>query len=346
VRSPCSSDNCLFITNSYPFPLPHRVSFDPSRTIKEQEGLYNSLDWPSNWFWNENSYERAVDGDPFTAWSSYQVANAGDYFGLDLLQNKVHHKFTVVLDHDISKYEVSVSQFASTWFKVAYTVEQVWAIAGPLRTYTIVLSYGQPFRFINFFVSRSEEEIMSVYEFGEGDYPGKIATFSQNKVQNPSFEDTFSFSAEPEPNIWYVQHPAQVDLESLQRQNFVSATGSRSLTFSSKGGASFYEARQTIQIHQNSPSPIVVSALSKAENVLNMEYPGAGYSLVVDLTFTDGTNQHDAYISVFNPGIHTWQAKIIYIDEERSIQTVTIHLMFRNHKGTVYFDDVTLQEKL
>lgn len=39
--------------------------------LKEQEPVYNALDWPSNWFWNYNSYERAVDQDPFTCWTSY-----------------------------------------------------------------------------------------------------------------------------------------------------------------------------------------------------------------------------------------------------------------------------------
>ena len=34
--------------------------------------MYNRLDWPSNWFWMFNSYDRAVDEDIFTAWSSYQ----------------------------------------------------------------------------------------------------------------------------------------------------------------------------------------------------------------------------------------------------------------------------------
>jgi hypothetical protein len=349
VRSPCHDDNCLFITNAYPFPYPSKVQFDPTKTIKDQETVYNTLEWPSNWFWNDNSFDRAVDGNPFTAWSSYQVVKEGDYFGLDLLHNKPHQKFTVVLSHDLAKYSVAVSTAASccAWTHVSYQIDHAWTIAGPMRTYTISLEYDKPFRFINFFLQQSSEEIMSVYEITEGDYPGNIISFSENKVQNPSFEDDLSFATELEPNMWYVQHPVQVDFENLQRSTSVASVGARSLVFSSKGGGqALFEARQAIDLQQNSPRIVVVSAYSKAENAINMEYPGAGYALTVDLTFMDGNTEHNAYTSIFNPGSHTWQAKTITINSEKSIKTVTIHLMFRNHKGTVYFDDISLHEAL
>ncbi len=63
-----------------------------------------------------------------------------------------------------------------------------------------------------------------------------------------------------------------------------------------------------------------------------MEFPDAGYAMVVDLTFADGSMQYDAYTTVFNPGTHMWQAKIIKIQSEKSITSVTIHLIFKNHK--------------
>eukprot|EP00026_Physarum_polycephalum_P000615 Phypoly_transcript_00616.p1 GENE.Phypoly_transcript_00616~~Phypoly_transcript_00616.p1 ORF type:complete len:1104 (-),score=138.14 Phypoly_transcript_00616:967-4278(-) len=341
VRSPCHNDACLFITNSYPFPYPDSVPFDPSRTIKEQESVYNSLNWPSNWFWMFNSYDRAVDEDIFTSWSSFQVAERGDYFGLDLLKYKYHPKFTIVLDHDITNYDVKISSDAGSWIMIKYEVEKKFELGGPLRSYIITMPQ-QAFRLISFSLKNVElvqgHRIMSVYELSEGE-PFTFRTLSNNKVSNPSFEDW--------TNNWNIQHPDRVDIDRLQDEHGeVAVTGSRSLVFSSKVGDVKFSASQEIVLDQRTPRGVIVSAFSKAEKVVNMDYPGAGYSVIVHLSYTDGSVEWAAHTYVFNPDTHGWQPKVFRVNPASALKSITVQLLFEKHIGTVHFDDVTVQELL
>lgn len=355
VRAPCSNDKCLFLTSMASFVEPENVIFDGSKTIKQQEQEYNSLDWPSNWFWMENSYERAVDGDPFSCWTSYHLAQLGDYFGLDLLHLKVYNKLTVVIDHDISKFNLKVSPNGQSWEKVDYTVRQARMLAASIRSYSVSVDHKVPFRFIHF---EAQEELanlkshVSVYELFEGDLSGSFRSFGPNKVLNPSFETPFQQSVnESEAVDWYIQHPEGVqsnlgNWDNVEnKKNVVAYTGTRSLRFTSTDGQAVSSVSQVVELYQKVPRKLIISAASKAESVVNMRYPSAGYALIVDLTLMDGTSREDAYVSVFNGGTHNWQFKTISVDCDVEIKTVTIHLFFRYHQGTVYFDDVSLQEE-
>lgn len=57
-----------------PFPAPESVQFDNVNIthVKDQEAIFNSLDFPSNTFWDEHAYHKAVDGNPNTCWNSYR----------------------------------------------------------------------------------------------------------------------------------------------------------------------------------------------------------------------------------------------------------------------------------
>ncbi|KAL1917545.1 uncharacterized protein VTP21DRAFT_3938 [Calcarisporiella thermophila] len=88
VRAPCLNDKCLFTTNIDAFPHPSQVRFSPNkyRSVKHQEEAFNSLDFPSNTFWDQHAYHNAVDLDPKTCWNSHKAPKVGDYFGLTLLK--------------------------------------------------------------------------------------------------------------------------------------------------------------------------------------------------------------------------------------------------------------------
>lgn len=340
IRAPCKSDECLFLTNSYPFPHPSRITYDATQSIKEQESAYNALDWPSNWFWDYNSYERAVDQDPFTCWTSYHNGKRGDYYGLDLLKTSTYPIFTITLDHEILLYDLFISANTNTWIKTQYIVDKSWSIVGPLVIYTISLDQHMPFRFIKLAkIKPNDEQPLSVYEF----YLGSLASvnthfFTASKVINPSFEGSLQH--------WTIRAP-QIDFAALQNEKGrIGHTGSSSLVFSTESSDVDFVASQIIDVSQTSPKMIVVSAYSKAENALNKNHPAAGYSISLDATYVDGQTDWAVQTSVYNYGSHDWQPMLFSFKPPRNLKSVTVVINFSKFTGTVWFDDVTVQEDL
>jgi len=125
----------------------------------------------------------------------------------------------------------------------------------------------------------------------------------------------------------------------------VALTGTGSLKFSSETGDSAYSASQVVELYQKIPTKVVVGVASKAEAVVNSHYASPNYALILDVTLMDGTIHYDTHVAVFNEGTHNWQTKTVSVDLPEPIKTITIHLFFKKCQGTVYFDDVTLQEE-
>ncbi|RUP37358.1 hypothetical protein BC936DRAFT_138446 [Jimgerdemannia flammicorona] len=121
ARAPCLNDRCLFLTNIDPFPHPLSVVFDNVNIthIKDQEALFNVLNFPSNDFWTKHAYHYAVDQNDNTCWNSYDAPRVGDYFGLHMVTPIISKRMTIVSSHDISGLEsafaISVSTNGKSW---------------------------------------------------------------------------------------------------------------------------------------------------------------------------------------------------------------------------------------
>ena len=100
-------------------------------------------------------------------------------------------------------------------------------------------------------------------------------------------------------------------------------------------------AAQTIALNQTVALPVIAGGWSKAEGVDGA--PSAGYSIYVDLTYTDGSNLWGR-VSTFSTGTHEWEYRELTIVPEKPIATITVYGLFRGHRGTVYFDDLALRE--
>ncbi|QHJ71349.1 DNRLRE domain-containing protein [Planococcus halotolerans] len=108
--------------------------------------------------------------------------------------------------------------------------------------------------------------------------------------------------------------------------------------------------KQTIPVNQlaDKPEALTVSALSKAETVLNGTAATGQGAYAIKLTARDYDNV--AMLSVvgyFALGTHDWQKAIASINPAKPIKDITIELSFRGETtGTVWFDSVRLQEGL
>jgi hypothetical protein len=99
-------------------------------------------------------------------------------------------------------------------------------------------------------------------------------------------------------------------------------------------------AAQTVVLNQQTPAPIVARAWSRAEEVSGAA--DSGYSLYLDLTYTDGTPLY-GQIAAFSPGTHDWQRRQVVVIPDKPVQSVHVYLLLRNHGGKVWFRDPELR---
>lgn len=98
--------------------------------------------------------------------------------------------------------------------------------------------------------------------------------------------------------------------------------------------------RHVVQLNQTKPTPFRVTAWSKAENVSGSA--DSGYSLYLDLYYTDGTPQW-GLIAPFSTGTHDWERREVLVVPRKPVARVNVYLLLRNHAGTAWFDDVQLE---
>ena len=118
-------------------------------------------------------------------------------------------------------------------------------------------------------------------------------------------------------------------------------SGRRAVTCASVEADEERGVGQTVELNQPAPRPIVASGWSKAVDV--SPGPASGYSIYLDIIFTDDTPLW-GQIAAFSTGTHDWQRRQVVLVPEKPIRSVTMHALFRGHTGTVYFDDLSLRE--
>jgi hypothetical protein len=96
-------------------------------------------------------------------------------------------------------------------------------------------------------------------------------------------------------------------------------------------------ATQRVTLDQAEPVRLAVEGWSKAEGVSGAR--DAGYSLYVDLTHQDGTPLW-GQTATFNTGTHDWEFSRTIIESDRPFRSAGVHMLFRYHRGTVWFRDV------
>ncbi|MEI6501147.1 MAG: hypothetical protein WCP21_09005, partial [Armatimonadota bacterium] len=96
-------------------------------------------------------------------------------------------------------------------------------------------------------------------------------------------------------------------------------------------------AAQYVEVNQQQPAPLAIEGFSKADNVSGGK--DSNYALYVDLTYQDGTNLW-GQVATFGTGTHDWQQSRFIIKTDKPIKGANVHLLFRGHRGTVWFRDV------
>ncbi|NUP98819.1 MAG: hypothetical protein HUU35_03065 [Armatimonadetes bacterium] len=115
--------------------------------------------------------------------------------------------------------------------------------------------------------------------------------------------------------------------------------GQRSVSCASDTATAVQGAVQSIDLQQQTATPLTVTAWSRAENVGGQ--PAPHYSLDVDAVYQDGAPL-SGLNAPFATGSHDWQQVELRIQPAKPLRSLRLYVLFRRHPGKVWFDDVRL----
>jgi uncharacterized repeat protein (TIGR01451 family) len=153
---------------------------------------------------------------------------------------------------------------------------------------------------------------------------------STNLLINPGFED------DPAGIGWRHYYSGyEIDEE-------ITHNSTRSLKLVNDVITAAHGAWQTITFSQPISRPLYFSGYSRAECVGGET--DINYSLYLDVYYTDGTPSY-GHVLEFEPCSSDWQFREGLIIPEKPIERVYFHCLLRyTHRGTVWFDDLSLRE--
>ncbi len=160
---------------------------------------------------------------------------------------------------------------------------------------------------------------------------GAAAVEAENTLSNPSLE-LVEQGAAAGAHAWEAGY--EIDDQ-------VSRTGARSARITSDDPEVQYGLFFEVELAQERPAPVVAGVWSRSEGVSGG--PGSGYSLWVDIEFTDGTHLWGQN-APFECGDHDWQQRTLPVAASKPIRWIRVFGLFRNKTGTVWFDDFSLSE--
>jgi hypothetical protein len=112
--------------------------------------------------------------------------------------------------------------------------------------------------------------------------------------------------------------------------------GDQCIRCDSLNPAGQHGAQVMLELNQKRPVPILVTGWSKADQATGVKRED--YSLYIDVEYTDGSPLY-GIIAPFRPGSHDWQRRQATVFPTKPIKTMSVYALFRNHTGTVWFDD-------
>ncbi len=97
----------------------------------------------------------------------------------------------------------------------------------------------------------------------------------------------------------------------------------------------------TIVLNQTEPTPVLATCESKAEGVTGSR--GSGYSLYLDIRFTDGESLWGQTAS-FPVGTSDWRSQRVLVVPEKPIASIAYYMLLRGHGGKAWFRNPQLYE--
>lgn len=118
----------------------------------------------------------------------------------------------------------------------------------------------------------------------------------------------------------------------------VAHSGGASMRCAGAAITDSHGARQVITLDPPLQHPFRVSGWARAEGA----DVGQDFDVYLDLHYEDGTPLW-GQIARFQPGTHDWQYSELVFEVSKPVRTIEVHVLFRQAKGTVWFDDIRVE---
>lgn len=161
--------------------------------------------------------------------------------------------------------------------------------------------------------------------------PGGISTTPRELLRNGRFEVV----AEPLAPEWGATGSGYRIVPGEGRH------GSHAIVCSAADRQQTTGACQTLRLDRASVLPLRVSGWSRALDVDGA--PDDNYSLYVSVEYQDGSRLENVSVE-FDGGTHGWQRRERLIPALKPVKSLIVHALFRGHTGTVWFDDLSVEE--
>lgn len=115
----------------------------------------------------------------------------------------------------------------------------------------------------------------------------------------------------------------------------VAHSGRRSMRCAGSRLDSVHGAKQVITLDPPLQHPFRVSGWARAANA----EVSRDFDVYLDLHYEDGTPLW-GQIAHFQPGTHDWQFSELRFDVSKPVRTIEVHVLFRQARGEVWFDDI------
>jgi hypothetical protein len=162
--------------------------------------------------------------------------------------------------------------------------------------------------------------------------------FTPTYVLSPNLLINFGFEDDPPGNGWEPYGSGYIVDET------VSHSGTRSLKLVNDVLADAHGALQVITFDPPTFRPLYFSGWSKAECVTGGS--DSNYSVYLDVYYTEGPPSYKHVIE-FDPCSDDWQFQESLVVPAKPIREVRVHCLLRwAHRGTVWFDDLSVQQVL
>jgi len=117
-----------------------------------------------------------------------------------------------------------------------------------------------------------------------------------------------------------------------------SHSGRQSMCCTGSAPDSVHGACQTVTLDPPVKAPFRVSGWSLADGAV----VGQDYNVYLDLRYDDGTPLW-GMIAPFEPGTHDWQYAERVFDVDKPVSSISVFVLFRQARGTVWFDDIKVE---
>jgi hypothetical protein len=98
---------------------------------------------------------------------------------------------------------------------------------------------------------------------------------------------------------------------------------------------------QQVQLKQSSPHNIYMSGWGRGVNISGQQ--DADFSLYADITYADNSTRYGQFVPFPIDG--NWNQVALEYNVSQPIDSLFLNLLFRNHLGTAYFDNISVREE-